>query len=66
MSWNPVIDLTLIVTVPVFNSANLLTVIVIVEPSSTVLPDSMLCFKTTPFPLVLSSPYSTLTVNPKS
>ena len=56
LSVYPVNDLTLIVTVPVFVSANLFTVIVIFVPSSTVFPESILCFNTTPFPLVLSSP----------
>ena len=50
----------------VFFSANLLTVIVIAVPSSTFSPEEILCFKTTPLPLVLSSPYSTVTFNPKS
>ena len=64
LSLYPVIDFTFIITVPSFVSTNLFTVIVIVVPSSTVVPDDILCFKTTPFPLVASSSYSTFTTNP--
>ena len=38
--------------------------IVTAVPSSTVSPDAILCFSTTPFPLVESTSYSTFTVNP--
>lgn len=66
LSWYPVIDFTFIVTVPVFVSAILFTVKVIVEPSSTVSPDFILWFKTTPLSFVLSSVYSISTTKPFS
>ena len=53
-------------TVPSFNSAILLTVNVTFEPSDTVVPVSILCFNTTPLSFVVSSSYTTLTVNPIS
>ena len=57
LSWYPVIDFTFIVTVPVFVSAILFTVNVIVEPSSTVSPDFILWLKTITLSFVLYSVY---------
>ena len=65
-SYPPVIAFTSIVNVASFASETLFTVIVIVVPSCTSVPASLLCLNTTPSFLDSSSSLTTLTFNPAS
>ena len=64
--YPPVIDFTSIVNVASLDSETLFTVIVIVVPSCTSVPASLLCLNTTPSFLDSSSSLTTLTFNPAS